>query len=65
MAINTYYRIIRIIRIILQRIHNSCFSGVISDDEHDTGDRHYMPHGVPALEASVTGNAGKHCSNLK
>ncbi len=31
---------IRIIRIIFKRIDNSCFSGVISDDEHDTGHHH-------------------------
>ncbi len=42
---------LRIIRIIFKRIHNSCFSGVISDDEHDTGHHHNpmdnedKPHG--------------------
>jgi hypothetical protein len=28
-------------------------------------DRHYMPDGVPMLEASVTGKTGEHRSNLK
>jgi hypothetical protein len=28
-------------------------------------DCHYMPDGVPEPEASVTGNTGKHRSNLK
>jgi hypothetical protein len=28
-------------------------------------DRHYMPYGVPAPEASVTGNTGDHRSDLK